>query len=80
MDPVSVRFQYGNQEVKQRPVELLGKYLGQYFKYGRYCRFMYSCRTSWGEPRDFFPLTVDYQERTYLPENTWRFLQAGGTS
>ena len=66
MDPVSVRFQYGNQEVKLETGRIARQASGAVLSsMGDTVVLCTAVGRLGGEPRDFFPLTVDYQERTY---------------
>ena len=66
MDPVSVRFQYGNHEVKLETGRIARQASGAILSsMGDTVVLCTAVGRAGGEPRDFFPLTVDYQERTY---------------
>ena len=66
MDPVSVRFQYGNQEVNLETGRIARQASGAILSsMGDTVVLCTAVGRAGGEPRDFFPLTVDYQERTY---------------
>ena len=66
MDPVSVRFQYGNYEVKLETGRIARQASGAILSsMGDTVVLCTAVGRAGGEPRDFFPLTVDYQERTY---------------
>ena len=67
MDPVSVRFQYGNYEAKLETGRIARQASGAILSsMGDTVVLCTAVGRAGGEPRDFFPLTVDYQERTYL--------------
>ncbi len=66
MDPVSVRFQYGNQEVNLETGRIARQASGAVLSsIGDTVVLCTAVGRTGGDPRDFFPLTVDYQERTY---------------
>ncbi len=66
MDPVSVRFQYGNYEAKLETGRIARQASGAILSsMGDTVVLCTAVGRAGGEPRDFFPLTVDYQERTY---------------
>ena len=66
MEPVSVRFDYGSRSVIFETGKIARQASGAVLaSMGDTVVLCTVVGQSGGEPRDFFPLTVDYQERTY---------------
>ena len=66
MEPVSVSFDYGSHNVTLETGKIARQASGAVLvSMGETVVLCTAVGQAGGDPRDFFPLTVDYQERTY---------------